>query len=94
MNNKLSQNTQSLQSCVSDSAFDKMIERLPFVFDWVKYKGEDVVAQINIEATKKARKPMLDISYCMTKAFNQVIIKTVQFDKSKFEKSSLSDAVW
>lgn len=94
MNNKLSQNTQSLKTCVSDSALDKIIDRLPFVFDWVNFKGEDVVAQINIEATIKAKKPMLDISHCMTKAFNQIIIKTVQFDKSKFKKSSLSDAVW
>lgn len=70
---------------------EKIIEELPFVFDWVKYKGKDVVAQINIEASKKAGKPMFDISFCMTRAMNQVILKTVQFDKSKFEKSHLSD---
>ncbi len=79
---------------MNDIALNKMINKLPFVFDWVNYKGEDVVAQINLEATKKAKKPMLDISYCMTKAINQVIIATVQFDKSKFKKSSLSDTNW
>lgn len=85
---------QCVQTGVSDSALDAMINRLPFVFDWVTYKGIDVVAQINLEATRKAKKPMFDLSYCMTKAFNQVIDNTVQFDKSKFKKSSLSDAVW
>lgn len=71
---------------------DKMIDKLPFVFDWVVFKGVDVVAQINFEATKKANKPMLDISYCMTKAYNGIILKTVQYDKNKFKKSKLSDS--
>lgn len=73
---------------------NKCLEKLPFVFDWVIYKGEDVVAQINIDKTEIAKKPMFDISYCMTKAMNQVIIKTVQFDKNKFKKSSLSNKDW
>lgn len=28
--------------------------KLPFVMDWIKYKGVDCVAQINLEATCKA----------------------------------------
>jgi hypothetical protein len=73
---------------------DKMIENLPFILDWVQFKGEDVVAQINVEASLKAKKPMFDISYCMTKALNQVIDYTVQYDKNKFKPSKLGNAKW
>jgi len=73
---------------------DKMLKKLPFTFDWVNYKGEDVVAQINIEASIKAKKPMFDISYCMTKALNQVIMFTAQYDKNKFKPSSLGNLTW
>ncbi len=66
-----------------------MLMRLPFSFDWIEYKGEDVVGQINYEATVKAKKPMIDISYCMTQALNQNILYTVQYDKSKFKPSRL-----
>ena len=66
-----------------------MLMRLPFSFDWIEYKGEDVVGQINYEATEKANKPMIDISYCMTQAINQNILYTVQYDKSKFNPSRL-----
>ena len=68
---------------------ERMLMRLPFCLDWVNYKGDDVVAQWNLEATIKANKPMVDISYCMTKALNQVILETVQWDKSKFKPSKL-----
>jgi len=63
--------------------------KLPFVIDWVEYKGETVVAQINYQATEKARKPMMDISYCMTRALNQEIMFTCQWDKNKFKPSHL-----
>lgn len=68
---------------------EKMLMRLPVCMDWVNYKGEDVVVQWNFEATEKAGKPMVDISYCMTEAFNQIILKTVQWDKKKFKPSIL-----
>lgn len=81
-------------SCVVESSAVKMLMKLPVCIDWVKYKGEDVVIQWNLEATEKARKPMLDVSYCMTKALNQVIDETVQWDKSKFNPSHLGKAKW
>lgn len=67
-----------------------MLMRVPDLCDWVNYKGEDVVIMPNYEATKKARKPMVDVSYCMTKALNGSVLKTVQYDKSIFLKSKLS----
>ena len=69
--------------------FEKMLMRLPIAVDWVNYKGIDLVAQINYEATVKAGRPMVDLSYCMTKALNQFIDQTVQWDKSKFKPSRL-----
>ena len=62
----------------------KSMDKLPFIMDWVLYKNEKVVANFNLEATLKANKPMFDISYCMTKAFNGIVLKTVQYDKNKF----------
>lgn len=73
----------------TDDPISKMLLRLPFAIDWVEYKGETVVAQINYEATKKAKRPMLDISYCMTQALNQNILFTAQWDKNKFKPSHL-----
>lgn len=73
---------------------NKSLSKLPISFDWVNYKGVNVVAQINFEATQKARKPMVDISYCLTKAFNGVVLKTVQWDKSKFKPSILGYSKW
>lgn len=64
---------------------EKSIEKLPFIFDWVFYKEEKVVAKLNFEASEKAKKPMFDICYCMTKAMNDIVMKTVQFDKNKFK---------
>jgi len=61
--------------------------------EWVNFKGENVVIQWNLEATKKARKPMVDISHCLTKALNNIVIKTVQWDKSKFKPSNLNNPI-
>ena len=68
---------------------EKMLMRLPIVFDWVSFKDEVVFAQINYEATQKAGKPMMDISYCATRALNQNIMFTTQWDKNKFKPCHL-----
>lgn len=62
---------------------------IPIYPSWVEFKGETFVAQLNFERTEKSRVPMFDLSYCMTKALNQVIIKTVRYDKSLFKVSPL-----
>ncbi len=93
MNDNKKTKTKPLPNIV-ESAADRMLMRLPVCVDWVKYKGNDVVVQWNFEATKKAKKPMVDVSYCMTKALNQVILKTVQWDKRRFKPSRLGNAKW
>lgn len=64
---------------------------IPIYPCWIEYKGETFVSQLNFERTADAGKPMFDLSYCMTKALNQCIMKTVQYDKSKFIISRLEN---
>lgn len=68
---------------------NEMLLRLPIVFDWVEYKGETVFMGINYDATKKAGKPMVDIFYCATRALNNCVLFTTQWDKNKFKPSHL-----
>jgi hypothetical protein len=74
---------------ISQDAALLMMDRLPSycITEWCKYKGITYVAQFNLEASMKAGKPMLDLSYCMTQALNQNILLTVQYDKSKFAEA-------
>lgn len=64
--------------------YEKMAMKLPVVFDWVMYDGQQVFAGFNYEATKKAGRPMMDIHYCATKALNGIVERTVQYDKKRF----------
>lgn len=55
------------------------------VFDWVEYKGLIYYAHFNYDRSIKAGRPMIDLSYCATKALHNIVIKTVQWDKKKFK---------
>jgi hypothetical protein len=68
----------------------RMVDKLPFVFDWVNFKGETLFAGFNYEASDKAGKPMFDMFYCATSALNNCVLFTTQFDKTKFQPSKLS----
>lgn len=68
---------------------DKLL--IPIYPCWIEYKGETFVSELNYEATEKARKPMFNLHYCMTKALNNIVLKTVQYDKSKFIISPLEN---
>lgn len=68
----------------------RMTEKLPFIFDWVEFNGETMFAGFNYDASLKAGKPMFDIYYCATRALNDVVLFTTQFDKNKFKPSKLS----
>lgn len=74
-----------------EDRYTEMLVRLPIVSDWCEYKGEIYFTSPNYEATKKAGKPMLDLSYCATRALNNIVLKTVQWDKKKFRPSHLSN---
>ena len=57
---------------------------------WICYKGEDCVGLVNIERSLKAKRPMIDIHYCMTKAMNNIVERTVAFNPKHFSKSRLA----
>lgn len=61
------------------------LSNCPLVFDWCEYKGETYFGAINYERSIKAKRPMIDLSYCATKALNCVILKTVAWNNKKFD---------
>lgn len=63
---------------------DKMLMKLPIFDGWVNYKGKRCYAQVNLNATVKAKKPMMDIFYCATQCLNHAVLFTTQWDKNKF----------
>jgi hypothetical protein len=68
----------------------KFIIDCPVVFDWVNYKGEDVFGVLNYERSVKAKRPMIDICYCATKAMDNNVMETVQYNKKHFKPSKLA----
>jgi len=70
----------------------KWIFNCPVVYDWCRFKGETYFGILNLEASLKARKPMIDLSYCATRAMNGIILLTVQYDKKKFSPSPLANS--
>lgn len=86
------------QETIEEQMVDMKVEGLsgkemviPIYPCWVEFKGETVVSQLNFDETKRVGRPMFDISYCMTRALNQNIMKTVQYDKNKFKISPLEN---
>jgi hypothetical protein len=75
--------------CETDPVY-RMYMRLPFCCEWIEYDGETYVAQFNYEASKKAGRTMIDLSYCMTKALNQIIMRTVRWSPKRFGPSPLA----
>lgn len=63
---------------------------LPWMI-WVKYKDEDCVACVNVEKSLACNRPIIDISYCMTKAHNGNIMFSVNFIEDHFKPSKLND---
>jgi hypothetical protein len=67
----------------------KYILECPVSAQWLEFKGETYFGMLNYEASLKARRCMIDLSYCATRAFNGVVIKTVQYSGKHFKKSRL-----
>lgn len=70
---------------------EKSIIRLPFIDDWVEYRGKTQFAMVNYDESIRVGRPMIDICYCATRGFNGIVEKTVQWDKNKFKPSRLSN---
>lgn len=63
-------------------------DKLPWM-QWANYKGDDCVACVNYEKSISCGRPIIDISYCMTKAMNNNVMFSVNFDPEHFTKSKL-----
>jgi hypothetical protein len=63
------------------------ILRCPVYCQWLKYKGETYFGMLNYERSIDANRPMIDLSYCATRAFNGIVMNTVAYDKKKFKES-------
>lgn len=61
----------------------------PVYANWTEYKGETYFGILNFDRSLKARRPMIDLSLCATRAMNGVVIKTVQYSEKHFKKSRL-----
>lgn len=61
---------------------------LPWM-QWIKYKGVHCVGMVNIEKSLNARRPIIDIHYCMTQAHNGIVEKSVNFNPEYFKPSHL-----
>lgn len=63
-------------------------DNLPWM-KWVEYKGEDCVACVNYKKSIACHRPIIDISYCMTKAMNNNVMYSVNYNPEHFKKSGL-----
>ncbi len=64
---------------------DEKIEQCPYIAGWCNFKGEAYFALLNYESSLKQNRVMLDLSYCATKALNNIVLKTVPYSQANFE---------
>lgn len=75
---------------VALSTIPQFIIDCPVVCEWLEYKGETYFGILDYERSLKAKKPMIALSYCATRAMNGCVLKTVQYDKKHFKTSRLA----
>lgn len=75
----------------TEEAQQLFIDHLPSwcCFEWCRYKGEEIVSFPNLDATIEKGRMMLDLSYCMTEAYNENVLCTVPYSKKHFQPSLL-----
>ena len=73
----------------------KIIAPVPFVTDWVEYKGKIVFAQIDTEKSGRCGRPIIEIGYCATKVLvNQIIDSSHNYSPETFKWCRLSSKSW
>lgn len=70
-----------------DMTVDKKIEALPFIFDWVEYKGEVCFASPDVQKSSNCNRVVIDIFYCATRALNHCVLYTVNWNPEHFKPS-------
>lgn len=66
---------------------------VPFWMNWVTYKGEVCVCSVNYDKSLRAHRPIMDIHYCMTKALNNVVMKSVNWNLEHFKAHKFDDKI-
>lgn len=75
---------------MTDAQLEAKVMQLPFICDWVKYKGEVYFAGVNWERSLSANRVMIDLSFCATAYLagddGPIVEKTVTYHPLKFSK--------
>lgn len=73
----------------------RIITPVPFVADWVEYKGEIVFAQVDTEKSGRCGRPIIEIGYCATRVLvNQIIDSAHNYSPDTFKWCRLSSKSW
>lgn len=70
----------------------KILKPLPvWMFgEWVEYKGETYFAMVDVQKSLACHRPIVDLSYCATRAMNNVVLRSVNYKAEHFKKSKLA----
>lgn len=63
---------------------NKKIDNMPFLFEWVKYKGKVYFAEVDIIKSQEEGLIKVNLCYCATKALNNIVEKTVLYRAKDF----------
>jgi hypothetical protein len=69
------------------------IKAIEIANDWCEYNGETYYASLNYEESVRRGKPVFDLAYCATKAFNNIFLKQRVWSK-KFTPSKMGYSKW
>lgn len=73
----------------------RIIAPVPFVTDWVEYRGEIVFAEVNTEKSGRCGRPIIEIGYCATRVLvNHIIDSSHNYSPETFKWCRLSSESW
>ena len=75
----------AVRDATSTRKYDAIADQVPFVMDWCKFKGEKYVAAIDFDASIPAGRPIMALSYCMTKAMNHTVVFHAPWNPDHFK---------
>lgn len=75
-----------------NTAIDPMFQDLPYwlFMNWVEYKGETYFVMVDVNKSLACHRPIVNLSYCATKAMNGLVLKSVNYKPEDFKKSPLA----
>ena len=70
---------------------EKICKQVPFIADWVAYKGEIVFAELDLEKSLACGRPIIGIGYCATAVIVNQRIDSYHNFSPHFQPCKLSD---